>query len=622
MNSLRIKTLWIVGSVIVLYLLVTALWIGCNWFAGKYIDEKLQGIEQQYDLSVAYEEISIKGLNRIEIVSPMFLSDEADTLACANALTVNLNLSKLLLFKAEVTGAEINGLDVNLMKTAGISFTEESKTDFALKAKQYIDILFNILPQDVSLHNLRISYRKDGKPADIHIKSLTIQDSGFETEVVSSKDGVSNEWICKGLLLEPEQKIDFRLYAKENSRISLPFITDRYGSIVQLDTLAFEVQNVMRESGILSLRGKAGVKNLAVFDERLATDTIKLNRGFASFHIDIGKNYIELHSNTDVRINKLKLNPYLKAEKGKDWRIIASLEKKDFPAEELFESIPQGLFYNIDGLKAGGTLTYQFFLDVDLANVERLKFRSTLDSRDFRILKQGYTDLRMINEPFTHTIYEAGRPVREFVLGRENPDFRPYQRISKYLPYAIMHAEDAEFFSHKGFLQDAFRRSLIQNIQEKRFARGGSTLSMQMVKNVFLSQNKTIARKLEEIMIVWLMETCRLTSKERMFEVYMNVIEWGPGIYGVTEASRFYFNKEPSALTLTECAFLAYILPNPKQVKDHFNGLSIKPEFRPFLMDAAKRINQRNWISARERATANPNLKITGKAASHLSKQK
>ena len=148
-----------------------------------------------------------------------------------------------------------------------------------------------------------------------------------------------------------------------------------------------------------------------------------------------------------------------------------------------------------------------------------------------------------MNEPFEYTVYEQGEPVRSFEIGPANPSFRPFNAVSRYLPLAIMQSEDAGFFYHNGFIPSAIRESLIQDIKERRFARGGSTLSMQLVKNVFLSRNKTIARKLEEMLIVWLIESDHLTSKERMFEVYLNIAEWGPMIYGAAEASRYYFAK-------------------------------------------------------------------------------
>lgn len=614
MNSLRIKAVLIV-SCVVLYVLAAALWMGCNRFVGQYIGEKLHGIEGEYNISVSYEDISFKGLHKVEILKPAVILADGDTLAKANSLTINLKLSSLLFFRAEVTGTDIDGLNVGFVRKG---LPADPETDYASKAKQHLDRLFRILPREVSLKNLNITYRENGEPGFIHIKNLDIKDSRFETEIVSSGQGEENGWICKGLLLEEEQRIDFRLYAKEGSRITLPFTAEKFGTTIRLDTLAFEMRCGMQRPGILNLKGKGGVKGLAVYDNRLATDTVLLNRGFANFDLDIGKNFIEVKQNTEIQLNKLKLNPYIRIEKDTDWHITASLEKKGFPASELFGSIPKGLFHNIEGLETEGTLDYNFLLDVDMADVERLKFVSTLDSRNFHIVKQGFTDLRMLNEPFTHTIYEKGVPVRTFVMGRSNPDFRPYRQISRFLPPAIMHAEDADFMTHKGFYPGAFRKSLIQDIQERRFARGGSSLSMQTVKNVFLTRNKTIARKLEEITIVWLIETCRLSTKERMFEVYMNVIEWGPDVYGITEAARYYFGKDPSALTLTECIFLGYILPAPKQVKDHFDGLTIKPEFRPFLLNAIKRLHQRNWINARDRASANLNLRITGPAAEYL----
>jgi membrane peptidoglycan carboxypeptidase len=120
-------------------------------------------------------------------------------------------------------------------------------------------------------------------------------------------------------------------------------------------------------------------------------------------------------------------------------------------------------------------------------------------------------------------------------------------------------------------MPDAFRESIVTNIKARRFARGGSTISMQLVKNVFLNRNKTVARKLEEALIVWLIENYGLSTKERMYEVYLNIIEWGPLVYGANEAAHFYFNKDASRLTLAEAIFMASIIPRPKSFKYSFD---------------------------------------------------
>ena len=98
---------------------------------------------------------------------------------------------------------------------------------------------------------------------------------------------------------------------------------------------------------------------------------------------------------------------------------------------------------------------------------------------------------------------------------------------------------------------------------------------MQLVKNVFLNRNKNFARKLEEALIVWLIENERLTSKERMYEVYLNIVEWGPLVYGIQEASAYYFNKRPSQLNTEESIFLASIIPKPKHFRSSFADIQV-----------------------------------------------
>jgi len=157
-------------------------------------------------------------------------------------------------------------------------------------------------------------------------------------------------------------------------------------------------------------------------------------------------------------------------------------------------------------------------------------------------------------------------------VGAANPNYTPLNQISPYLRKSVLTTEDPSFFSHRGFINEAFKQSIVKNIRTKKFARGGSTISMQLIKNAFLTREKTLSRKLEEILLVYIMENNRIVSKERMLEVYFNIIEWGPNVYGIGEASTFYFEKSPSELTLNECLYLANIIPSPKKFMYQFNS--------------------------------------------------
>jgi membrane peptidoglycan carboxypeptidase len=182
-----------------------------------------------------------------------------------------------------------------------------------------------------------------------------------------------------------------------------------------------------------------------------------------------------------------------------------------------------------------------------------------------------------------------------------------------------MTAEDGGFYQHRGFLPDAFRESMITNIKERRFARGGSTISMQLVKNVFLNRNKTIARKLEEALIVWLIENQGITSKDRMFEVYLNIIEWGPLVYGANEAARFYFNKDASRLTLSEALFMASIIPRPKGFRYAFDETGhLKPSNAEFFTLCKAKMVAKGWITPGEAENAFPDVELKGAARKML----
>ena len=188
----------------------------------------------------------------------------------------------------------------------------------------------------------------------------------------------------------------------------------------------------------------------------------------------------------------------------------------------------------------------------------------TLTPVDFKILQWGKTNLQKINNPFVYTPYEYGKPMRDITIGPSNPNFTPLNSISKNFINAVLTAEDPSFFTHNGFVEESIRKSIAVNYKEKKFKRGGSTISMQLVKNIYLSRQKTLARKAEEILIVWLIEHNHLVSKQRMLEVYFNIMELGQNIYGIGEASRYYFGKQPADLTIGDGLFLASIVPKPK----------------------------------------------------------
>ena len=142
-------------------------------------------------------------------------------------------------------------------------------------------------------------------------------------------------------------------------------------------------------------------------------------------------------------------------------------------------------------------------------------------------------------------------------------DWVPYNRISEHLKRAVVAAEDAKFLDHEGFDWDAIQKAILKNEERGRVVAGASTITQQLSKNLFLSGSRSWLRKAQEAAITWMME--RTLSKRRILEIYLNVAEWGEGVFGAEAAARYHFGVPASALTPEQGAYLAAILPSPRK---------------------------------------------------------
>jgi hypothetical protein len=162
--------------------------------------------------------------------------------------------------------------------------------------------------------------------------------------------------------------------------------------------------------------------------------------------------------------------------------------------------------------------------------------------------------------PFVHHPDPAD-PRRELWVGPENPEFVPLADLPEHVVRAVTTSEDAGFFGHSGFDFEELRNALAEGAEAGRVVRGGSTITQQLAKNLFLSPERTLARKVREAVITIGLEAS--LPKRRLLEIYLNVAEWGPGLWGIGPAARHWFGKDARELTAKEAAFLASIIPSP-----------------------------------------------------------
>ncbi len=182
---------------------------------------------------------------------------------------------------------------------------------------------------------------------------------------------------------------------------------------------------------------------------------------------------------------------------------------------------------------------------------------------DLVIDDPGELDLSYLEAPFVHRVIRNNAFLREIWVGDLNSNFVKIEDFPAQMIPIIIFCEDPNFYQHHGLDVFFVGRAIVSNLVERKFKRGASTITMQLVRNLFLNHEKNLYRKIEEIILSLLIENYFRIPKARLLEIYLNIIEFGPDVYGIKEAAMFYFKKSLPALTMTEYIIMMYIIPRP-----------------------------------------------------------
>lgn len=235
------------------------------------------------------------------------------------------------------------------------------------------------------------------------------------------------------------------------------------------------------------------------------------------------------------------------------------------PAERLADALPPGLLPHLQPLEAVGTFGFDAKLVLDFAKLQSTVLEAKLRLDRVEIVRMNPDiNLESLRGTFTtHFEMPDGETVFDRVTGPGSERWVPLADLPPLLPAAVVAQEDGGFYRHGGVSLFHLRGSLVRNLERGRFVRGGSTLTMQLARNLFLHRKKTLGRKLEELVVTWLLE--RKFSKDELITLYLNVVEFGEGVFGIRDAARHYFDKVPYALDPVEIGFLVRLLPAPRR---------------------------------------------------------
>jgi len=616
----------------ILILLLMGLFTVRNTLLNYALEKRTNVYSHKLGAGISWSKASFSGISTVNIFDLTLLPPNNDTLISVKKVSVRIKPFDLLRLRLRFDNAELIQPSINLKRNgdqsnylflldrkSGDSLDQKpdqtAEKDYAGRVDNLFNAFFSYIPATVKIENFTVKAAIENHRFSFGFPELRITDDRFNTLVNVTDDSLTMRWRLSGILNPALKKAAISIKKTDSLNVIIPYIRQRWHTLIAFDSASIQLNYHATNVETSHIEGLAVVYKPILNHERISPNNVKLERSELTYRLNFGKTYIEVDSSTLVSFNRMSFNPYLKYETKPNEALTISIHKPEFGAQDFFTSLPEGLFTNFEGIKVSGKLGFHLDFHYDFKQPDSILFSSGLTSKGFSVQQFGKTNFAFINEPFLYTAYEKGQPVRQFMVGPENPDFRTLEQIPLHLRYAIMTSEDGQFYFHNGFIPDAIRESIITNIKERRFARGGSTISMQLVKNVYLNRNKNITRKIEEMLITWLIESQRMASKERMFEIYLNIIETGPMVYGVNEAARFYFDKEVSKLTLAESIYLASIIPRPKLFRYSFdNEGKLREYLQSYYSLVSGKMLKKEWITQEEFDHLKPEIELKGPA--------
>lgn len=620
---LRNTILAIVSICILLFLFI--LFYSNNIF-NNYFDKYVSRFNSNYDAELIIKNKEFSFPNHIELTKVSLVS-KGDTIIKVDNLSFNVRLFSVFKKDPSPSNLKAENIYLNIIHTDSLknylitkedtsgADTPESENGF----NEYVNLLFRLIfdkvPPSLNVKDVNISFTGNYGKMIINIPEAKIGDKIFSSDAVLSDDKHIVHWQIRGKINSGKESLEAEIKQLEPGMNAFAGVLTDIEMITGFDSVFVKLNNISRKKTETAFKFSGTGNNMRLFHHRLAKDTITVPSAGADLSVIIKQNELVIDNPSEFVLGKIHSRLNLMYNNNNPVKAGITFTTDNISSQDFFNSLPAGMFETLNGIETTGDLKFNLEFAYDFATPDSVVFKCNFHAAEFKIKKMGAADLRKMNGSFLHNVFERGRLIRNFVVGPENPNFVYLDYISPYLKNSVLTSEDGGFYSHRGFNEEAFKNAIVENIKKRRFARGGSTVTMQLVKNVYLSRDKVISRKAEEALLVWLIENQRLVSKHRMYEVYLNIIEWGPGIYGVAEASRYYFAKHPSELTLAESIFLASIVPRPKLFRYSFDESgNLRGYLEGYYRLLAGIMLRRGQITQTEYDSLTPHIVLNGPA--------
>lgn len=426
------------------------------------------------------------------------------------------------------------------------------------------------LPRQARIDRFWVTYSAGKERLHVGPNQLTANKtdaSGYRV-AIAPQGNVKGTPLAIEVTLSPKGKKDAATLSMKGGPVSLGTLgieEDSFGlNGVDQTTLSGSLKvHLASDAKTLHGGGDVVVEGLALASQRLANGLVTFPRLTVSaeggMHID-GSAY-EI-SKASVALGETRFEGTFQLERASNSVTLqASAKAPLVSCQALLDSAPRGLLGPVELMRFDGTFSLDAGVEADTRALGKMKVRWDFDNGCRVRAVPPELDPEQFRGAFRREVIGAGNFPIQMEFGPLSSSWVPWDEVSPYVEKALLVTEDGRFFRHDGFDNRAIESAIQDNVKAGSFVRGASTISMQLAKNLYLYRSKTLSRKLQEAALTLLLE--QSFEKRELLELYVNIVEFGPGIYGIRQAAEHYFNTHPGRLTAAQAFFLASVLPAP-----------------------------------------------------------
>ncbi|MEO6523810.1 MAG: biosynthetic peptidoglycan transglycosylase [Mucilaginibacter sp.] len=567
----------IVGQLI--FIMLLSIFRGLKWI-NKIYHRKIEQLARANNIKLSIKEFKFNQYNQLEIQELEI--EKGSFLVRLSKISIQFSLSSFLkkTFRQSLEVA-IGTIHLTKKQTSNNpNFKQFDTSEIASELynweKLYYEIfekgsnyLFQINP-DISIELLSIN---------IHNSYIQLKELSYVNDSIrSSIDTASAVYKMEGTVCRSPRSIVFTAVKSE--------LAIKHDSVSHFDFFDFKyTQSTDKDFRTAFINIAVKVEKLTLKNTHINHDLSLIDNLELDMQIELNDHNFSITEQSGGSINQLPF-AFEFMHDAEENDVIRTIFYIEIDGDLLLKSFPQFCNEDIRTLGVQGKIILKFSLMFLITDPYNHLFEILILENNISISENGNFDLSYLHgyhkDKTNNSLdnFSTLNGIKNIKLSDVNP----------MLLSIFVLTEDPNFYSHKGV--DAFfvGRAIVDNIAKRKFARGASTITMQMVRNLFLFHNKTIFRKLEETLISLLIENHFKIPKTRILEIYLNIIEFGPGVYGINAASEFYFSKKPIDLTLLESIVLSYIIPRPKHFYDALQLMT--PQLMTNLPTHVRRISR------------------------------